>query len=251
MKTLLGVVLALASSLAMAVAEEQQSCDIPGYFLSPSNDLKHMAAAVTKDRRLTVAVVGTGSSALAGPQGPTSAYPARLEAVLKQRLPGVEVKVVTLVRTRQTAEDLAKGMPKLLADERPDVVIWQSGTVDAIRHVEPDDFRTALEDGIETVQKAGADVILMNMQYSPRTEMMVPLDPYADTMRVVAQQREVPLFDRLSIMRHWSDTGAFDLYATEKNHVLAFRVHDCIARGIATMLMDGAHLRGDEHKVGQ
>jgi len=252
MRMLLGVVVALVSAVTLAAADEQQqTCEIPGYLLSTNNELKHMAAAVMNDRRLTIAVVGTGSSALAGPQGPASAYPARLEAVLKQRLPGVAVKVVTLVRTRQTAEDLAKGMPKLLADERPDVVIWQSGTVDAIRHVEPDDFRAALDDGIETVQKAGSDVILMNMQYSPRTDMMLALDPYADTMRVVAQQREVPLFDRLSIMRHWSDTGAFDLYATEKDNVLAFRVHDCIGRGIAVMMMDAAHLRGSEHKVSQ
>jgi lysophospholipase L1-like esterase len=198
-----------------------------------------------------VAVVGTGSSALAGPDGPSSAYPGRLEAVLRQRLPGVAVKVVTLVRSRQTAEDMAKGMAKLMVDERPDLVVWQSGTTDAIRRIEPDDFRVALDEGIEAVQKAGADIILMNMQYSPRTEIMVALDPYADTMRVVAQQHEVPLFDRLSIMRHWSDTGAFDLYAGGKDNFLASRVHDCIGRGMAAMILDAAHLHVSEHKAAQ
>jgi hypothetical protein len=39
---------------------------------------------------------------------------------------------------------------------------------------------------------------------------MVPFGPYADNMRV-AQQHEIPLFDRLAVMRNWSDTGAFDL----------------------------------------
>jgi hypothetical protein len=66
-------------------------------------------------------------------------------------------------------------------------------------------------------------------------------------MRVVAQQHEVPLFDRLSIMRHWSDTGAFDLYATGRDNVLAHRVHDCIGRGIASLIIDAAHLQ----KAGQ
>ena len=178
-------------------------------------------------------MVGTGSSILAGPDGPRSAYPARLEAALKQRLPSVAVKVVTLVRTRMTTEDLAQGMAKLLIDEKPDLVIWQTGTLDAIRRIDPDNFRAALEEGVETLHKGGADVILMNMQYSPRTETMVALGPYADNMRVVAQQHEVPLFDRLAIMRHWSDTGAFDLYAAGKDNVLAQRVHDCIGRGIA------------------
>ena len=62
-------------------------------------------------------------------------------------------------------------------------------------------------------------------------------------MRVVAQQHEIPLFDRLAIMRQWSDSGAFDLYAAGKDNVLAHRVHDCIGRGIAVMITDAAHLR--------
>jgi lysophospholipase L1-like esterase len=205
--------------------------------------LKHVAEAVAKDKRLTIAVVGTGSSVLAGPDGPRSAYPARLEDALKHKLPSVAVKVVSLARTRMTAEDLARGMEKMLVDEKPDLVIWQTGTLDAIRRIEPDDFRAALEEGVETLHKGGADVILMNMQYSPRTDIMVSLGPYADNMRVVAQQHEIPLFDRLAIMRNWSDTGAFDLYAAGKDNVLAQRVHDCIARGIASMIIDGAHLR--------
>jgi lysophospholipase L1-like esterase len=234
-----------------ACAAAGQQCEVPGYLLFGSNELKHVAEAVDKDHRLTIAVVGTGSSALAGPDGPPSAYPARLEAALKQKLPSVAVKVVTLVRTRMTAEDLAQGMAKLLAEEKPDLVIWQTGTLDAIKRVEPDDFRAALEEGVETLHRGGADVILMNMQYSPRTEIMVALGPYADNMRVVAQQYEIPLFDRLAIMRHWSDTGAFDLYATGKDNVLAHRVHDCIGRAIAAMIIDAAHLKPPEPKAGQ
>jgi GDSL-like Lipase/Acylhydrolase family len=250
MKRLITASLTVLSLAAVAVAEPQK-CEIPGYLLFGNNELKRVAEAVAKDRRLTIAVVGTGSSALAGPNGPPSAYPARLEAALKQRLPSVAVKVVTLVRTRMTADDLAKGMDKLLVDEKPDLVIWQTGTLDAIRRIEPDDFRAALDEGVETLHKGGADVILMNMQYSPRTDIMVPLGPYADNMRVVAQQHEIPLFDRLGIMRHWSDIGAFDLYAAGKDNVLAHKVHDCIGRAIASMIIDAARLQSVEPKAGQ
>jgi ABC-type amino acid transport substrate-binding protein len=251
MKTLVAATLALLSLAAAALAAEPQKCEIPGYLLFGNNELKRVAEAVATHKRLTIAVVGTGSSALAGPNGPPSAYPARLEEALKQRLPGIAVKVVTLVRTRMTAEDLAKGMEKLLVDEKPDLVIWQTGTLDAIRRIEPDDFRTALDDGVETLHNGGADVILMNMQYSPRTDTMVALGPYADNMRVVAQQHEIPLFDRLAIMRHWSDIGAFDLYAAGKDNVLAHKVHDCIGRAIASMIIDAAHLNAVSLKAGQ
>ena len=251
MKRLIAAILTMLCLAVAALAAEPQKCEIPGYLLFGNNELKRVAEAVAKDRRLTIAVVGTASSALAGPNGPPSAYPARLEAALKQRLPSVAVKVVTLVRTRMTADDLAKGMEKLLVDEKPDLVIWQTGTFDAIRRIEPDDFRAALDEGVETLHKGGADVILMNMQYSPRTDIMVPLGPYADNMRVVAQQHEIPLFDRLAIMRHWSDIGAFDLYAAGKDNVLAHKVHDCIGRAIASMIIDAAHLQSVEPKAGQ
>jgi hypothetical protein len=115
--------------------------------------------------------------------------------------------------------------------------------VDAIRRVELDEFRAALEAGVETLQAGGADVILMNMQYSPRTESMIPVGPYGDEMRAVAQQRDVPLFDRFSIMRYWADEGVFDFYAAGKDNGLAQRVHDCVGRAIGALVIEAAHLQ--------
>ena len=58
---------------------------------------------------------------------------------------------------------------------------------------------------VTALQKAGVDVLLMNLQYSPRTETMISVPPYHDNMRVVAQQQDIPLFDRFAIMRHWNE----------------------------------------------
>jgi lysophospholipase L1-like esterase len=249
MKSLIAALLAVISLVGPTLATEP--CDIPGYFLFGTNELKKVAGVVNGNKRLTIVVVGTGSSILAGPDGPQTAYPARLEAALARRLPGVAVKVVTLVRSRQTTEDLARGMAKVLAEEKPDLVIWQTGTVDAIRRIDPDAFRDALSHGLDELHKSGTDTVLMNMQYSPRTESMIALGPFVDTLRVVAQQHEVPVFDRFNIMKHWSETGAFDLYAAGKDNVLAHRVHDCIGRGIAALIIDAAHLKAAETKAGQ
>ena len=108
---------------------------------------------------------------------------------------------------------MAAGLVKLVEAKRPTLVIWQTGTVDAMRSVDPDDFRSAVDEGVAALQKAGADVVLMNLQYSPRTETMISVPPYLDNMRVVAQQHDVPLFDRFAIMRHWNDAGDFDLFS--------------------------------------
>lgn len=239
----------LVVCLGQASADEQP-CAIPSSLMTSDNDLKQVSASV-REHHLNIAVVGSGSSLISGPDGPRTAYPARLEETLGKRLPGIAVKVSAIAKSRETAEDMAKGFDQILNAEKPNLVVWQTGTVDAIKGVEPDDFKDVLEEGVEMLQAGGADVILMNMQYSPRTESMIATGPYADDMRVVAQQHGIPLFDRFAIMRHWSEVGQFDLHAASKDNALARRVHDCIGHAIASLIIDSAHLQAIESKITQ
>ena len=71
-----------------------------------------------------------------------SAYPARLQAALKEKLPSVAVNVSVELQVKKTAEEVAAGLVKLMEGKKPTLVIWQTGTVDAMRSVDPDDFRS-------------------------------------------------------------------------------------------------------------
>jgi hypothetical protein len=82
----------------------------------------------------------------------------------------------------------------------------------------------------------------MNPQYSPRTELMMDAPQYAEAMRIVALQHEIPLFDRFSIMRHWGEMGTFDLNEVTKKIDMAAKVHSCIGVLLAGMIMEGANL---------
>lgn len=245
------VVMALAAALLIGPARaiEPNACDVPGYLLFGESELKRVAAAVKERRHLEIAVIGTASSILPG--SGVTAYPARLEAALRARLPGVTVNVTSLAKPRQSAGEMVQNIKKLLSDLKPDLVIWQSGTVDAMRVIELDKFGAALDQGIERITAAGADVILMNMQYSPRTESMIAVDLYLDSMRAAAREHEVPLFDRFAIMRNWSDNGAFDLYTATTNPAMAEKVHDCIGRTLASLVIDAARLSPLEAKTAQ
>ncbi len=165
-----------------------------------------------------------------------------MQATLRERLPQVSINLSVELQTAKTAEEAAATLVKLVEAKRPTLVIWQTGTVDAMRSVDPDDFRSALDEGVGALQTAGADVVLVNLQYSPRTETMISAPPYLDNMRVVAQQHDVPLFDRFAIMRHWNDAGDFDLFSTVHGIDLAKRVHDCLGRALSKFVVDSAHL---------
>ena len=230
--------LAMLACLGTAFAAETPECAVGAPLAYADYPLTRVAAGLDQARRVDVAVVGAGSSTLAGPGGANLAYPARLETILNKRWPGVATKVVADVKFQRTAADMAEAFEKILMEAKPALVVWQTGTVDAMRGVDPDDFRLTLDNGVKKLQAHGADVLFMNMQFSPRTESMIAAGVYADNMRWVALQHEVPLFDRLAIMKHWVETGTFDLYDASRNVDTAARVHDCIGRLLGEFIVD-------------
>ena len=222
-----------------ARAETPAACRVAENLLESSFRLPQVSAALVK-KHLNVLVVGAGSSQLPGANGVANAYPARLEHALAEQLPGVEIKLTTDVKAKRTAAEMVKALPALLSAAKPALLVWQTGTVDAMLAVDPDQFSQALDQGINIAHSAGADVILINSQYSPRTESMIALGTYAEDMRWVALQHEIPLFDRLSIMKLWSGLGTFDLYSATKKLDIAERVHDCIGRLLADLVVAAA-----------
>lgn len=232
---------ALLLGAGPALAEEDDACAVADQTVQADFPLSRVANAI-QQKHLDVAVVGSASSTLGGPGGASKAYPARLESALSQAFPGVAIKVVTYSKSREIAADMVKQFDQILADAKPALVVWQTGTVDAIQGVDLDDFRAVLDSGIETLHARNADVVFMNMQYSPRTESMIALNNYADAMRFIALQHEVLLFDRFEIMRHWSEMGTFDLFAATKNTDTAERVHDCLGRLLGHLIAEAEKL---------
>ncbi|EKS29820.1 SGNH/GDSL hydrolase family protein [Afipia felis] len=229
-----------------AVADDAHFCSVPAYLLSTDATLTNVQEAFKTRAPIRVLVIGSRSSVLSGPDGAANSYPARFEAALRSKLPGIEISVTTDLHPKETAADVAAKIDKIMQDRKPTLVVWQTGTVDAMRAVDPDDFRTALDTGLAALQKTDADVILMNLQYSPRMETVLAATTYNDTLRVVAQEHGAPLFDRFAIMRAWSEAGDFDLFAQAHSIGVAARVHDCLGRALSKLVIEAAHINPSE-----
>ena len=238
MSTLWLVLAALVAGLGTALAETPADCMEAASLVHPGAGLSRAAAAIANQHRLRIAVAGSASSILAGQGGVRAAYPVALQSALSDRLPGVAVTVTNTAKPRLTAAEMQASFDRVLSEYKPDLVIWQTGTVDAMRGVDPDQFRDALDKGIEQLQAGNADVLLMNMQYSPRTEFMISADTYAEIMRGVALREEIPIFDRLAVMKQWNDQGTFDFSTTTKNSEMAEQVHVCVGRLLAETVVE-------------
>jgi hypothetical protein len=78
------------------------SCEVPAYLLSSDSTLTHVADAIKSSNPLNVLVVGSRSSTIVSSEG--SAYPAKLQAMLKEKLPAVPVTLSVELQTGKTAD---------------------------------------------------------------------------------------------------------------------------------------------------
>lgn len=231
--------LALGVLAVPARADMPAQCQVARHLVEDNVRLPGVAAAIAA-KRLNVLVLGAGSSVLPGPGGVNLAYPERLRVALTEAFPAAAVTVATDITPHRSAVKMVESLALDLRRSKPDLLVWQTGTVDAMEGADQDQFNQALDKGINIAKAAGADTVLINAQYSPRTESIIALGNYAEIMRWVAVQHEVPLFDRFAVMKLWADLGTFDLFSTTKNLDTAGRVHDCIGRLLAALVADAA-----------
>jgi lysophospholipase L1-like esterase len=246
MKALAGALVGLFA-FATAASGAGDACGTASHLVQVDAASSRVAEAI-KARALTIVVAGTTSSSLPGAEGAKLAWPARLEAALRTKFPDVAIKVIPYVTPRQTAEAMAQTFPKILKSEKPQLVIWQTGTYDALQGIGTEPFQTTLEQAVDALHNGGTDVILMNMQFSPRTEAVLASQAYADAIRWVALEHGVNLFDRQGIMRQWSELGTFDLMVATKSLDTATQVHNCIGRLLADLVADAVKINETEPK---
>lgn len=234
--------LAAVFSPAAQAAEPTPQAELAAFCAVPENlsdggFLKHTRDAYRAGKPLRIVAFGTSSSTGAGAASRANAYPARLQADLQERF-AIPVEVVNKSVGGQSARQMASRLEDDVVSLAPSLVIWQTGTVDAAGNLEIEEFGRSLSQGVEILEKEGIDVILMNMQYSRRIELLVNYWPYVEMMNAVAAQSGAVLFDRLEMMRHWAGEGRldFDNMPRAERASRAAKLHECIALQLGNMI---------------
>ena len=228
-----------ASARASAAAPEPSTlCAVPEALEYSELALPHVAARLKAGEPVRIVVMGSGSSAGMGATRAENAYPERLGGELARRFPKARFVIVNLSKRGQLAEDMAARFAHDVLGEQPALVIWQTGTVDAVKGVDAEAFADTLESGIDELKGHGADVILMNLPYNPHISTILNVTPYRDDMAWVAQSKAVILFDRYAMMRYWSETDVIDFSNPSQADQAKTDdlVHGCIAYRLAAMV---------------
>jgi acyl-CoA thioesterase I len=202
--------------------------------------LPHLRNAV--NHRIEAVVVALGSSSTQGAMASDLAhsYPAVLQQVLSAGLPDAHFAVINRgIGGQDAAEELARLDADVLA-VRPQLVIWQVGANGALRNADPAGFRAMVTTGVYRLQAAGADVILMDNQQSPKLLAKADEPVFDQTLAEVAAETGAALFSRRALMRGWRREGTplTEFIAADGLHHND-RGYLCVAEALAQEILAG------------
>lgn len=208
MKALLGSLLLVASLLAPHAASSQSMtlCRAKADLLTLGSNLPVARKAIAEQKKLKIVALGSSTTAGYGVSNPAFAYPTQLRIGLEKAMPDIDVEVINRGIGGQDVEEMAARM-RTEMQELPSLVIWQTGTNAAIRHMPHDKFKMLLRNGLALGKSLGADFVLMNLQYVPAVVAVEDKDAYEKIMAEAAQEYDAGLFRRYEIMRAWYDDG--------------------------------------------
>jgi lysophospholipase L1-like esterase len=173
----------------------------------PVPKLSHTRAALATNQPVLIVALGSSSTRgwMASDVG--HSYPAMLQRYLNGAVPHLSAAVINRgVGGQDAPEELARLDADVL-DIRPQLVIWQAGANGAIRDTSPAAFKRLMQEGIAKLKAAGADVILMDNQRSPRILASPDHGLLEAAMREVAQSTGVNFFPRSGLMDQWAAAG--------------------------------------------
>lgn len=226
----------LAAAVAMAgVPVAAGICDAPADDTFIAFGLPRVAAKLKAGAPVTVLVVGTASSIDYGNDPAGRAYPSRLLAALRKLGPAPAISIVNRSIRQETAAAMIKRLDREIGAANPDLVIWQTGSTDAVSRVGVSEFGDALGAGIDLVHDRDVDLLFVTPQFMPQAAAVSRFDEYVEYMAQVAQSRRVPLLNRYDIMRHWSESGAIAMDPAGKAEKLKLidTVQTCVAEQLA------------------
>ena len=174
--------------------------------------LPHVAGKLVAGQPVTIIAFGSSSTAGFGATSPDFNYPNRLAAQLRRQYPTADITVVNRGKGGEDAPEMMKRLQTEVIDLKPDLVIWQVGTNAVLRNLDPAETANLVEDGIARIQAAGADLVLVDPQYSPRVnERAENAGKMVKLLNRVAELRHVGIFPRFEVMRDWHERQAIPM----------------------------------------
>ena len=218
------------------------ACRAPVTITRLDRPLLHVMRRLASGGPLTIVAIGSSSTAGAGASSIDANYPSQLAIDLRAQFPGHDITVLNRgINGEETANMMARFATDVIA-ANPTLVIWQVGTNSVLRDRSLERHARLLRDGIEQLKAINADVMLMDMQYTPAVLAKGEVDGMEDQIELAAKAENVDLFERFAVMRNWSEVQhiSFETFTAPDHLHMNDWGYGCVAKLLAGAIAEAA-----------
>lgn len=208
-------------------------CAVPSAEIAAPAPLPATVARLEASQPLRILAIGSSSTWGVGATSRRKNYPSQLENLLGKILKGVDVDVVNRGVSGETADITADRLLLEAALLKPDLVLWQVGTNDAVQRVPAEDFERTVRDTVATLRASKIDVVLVGLQYTPKYARDEHYFAIRKALRRVAASENVLYVRRYQAMEYISHTKANLKMMAEDDFHLNDLGYQCMAEHVA------------------
>ncbi len=179
---------ALAQAPNGAEALLSKVCQAGATVTTDESPLPNVAAVLAKRKTLRILAMGAAPGHVGAREG---GYTELIEAMLERVLKGIDVIMINRGVSGELAANAATRMKNEVALDKPDLVLWQVGTNDALAYVAADEFALTVKDQIHWLKAHKVDVVLVGLQFAKGMLRDEHYKKIRDTLRNVAAEDNV------------------------------------------------------------
>lgn len=224
--------------ISRAQGDPSSMCEYSRLPNPPDRVISNTVAKLRSGQPVTIVAIGTSSTEGIGASSPKAAYPALLQEWLPKAFPGSSVTVINKGRGGQVNQELVARLEQDVLAYKPDLVIWQTGTNDAVARRDMGAFKRSVIHAVNALHNQGIEVILMDGQFYPEVVDSNRYHRYQQALAEIAEWAKVPLVPRYIIMKQLVTELRLPfnhLLADDQIHPNDF-THACIATYIVGLL---------------
>jgi len=219
------------------------SCEVPAGDIATPIALPNVTELLKKTKAIKILAIGSSSTLGVGATSNFQSYPSQLTTILEAALKGVDVDILNRGVAGEVAETTAERIRSEVALSRPDLVLWQLGTNDALARVPIDQFEATVRSTIDWLKDNKIDVVLVGMQYTSRFARDENYFAVRDLIQKIAADENVLYIRRYDAMQFIAKTRANLQMMSRDNFHLNDLGYHCMAEHIAHAVIVSLYVR--------
>jgi len=231
---------AMMFALDQARAAPADACAAPAALGRLTDALPRTRAALASGKPFRIIALGSSSTGGAGASAARYSYPSRLAVELSAREPDASLEIINRGVNGEDVWENDKRLDTDVIADKPDLVIWQIGTNAVLHDIDYDDFDRTAQDGIDRMRAAGIEILLMDLQYTPRVTEVPGHERMLQHIDALGARNRIPVFHRYAVMKFWADAMKTDYVTMVSSDGLHMddKSYGCLAERLADAIVD-------------